>query len=71
MALPKLDIESLSADERLALIERIWDSLTSDDVGLSAAQHEELARRLEDVDRNPDDKINWDEAQRRIRERKR
>jgi putative addiction module component (TIGR02574 family) len=71
MALPKLDIESLSPDERLALIERIWDSLTSDDVGLSPAQHEELARRLEDVQRHPDDAVEWDEAQRRIREQKR
>ena len=71
MALPKLDIESLSADERLALIERIWDSLASDDVGLSPAQQEELARRLDDVERHPDDTVTWDEAQRRIRERKR
>lgn len=71
MALPKLDLESLSPDERLALIERIWDSLASDDVGLSPAQHDELARRLEDAERNPDDTITWVEAQRRIREQKR
>ena len=71
MALPKLDLESLSADERLALIEKIWDSLTSDDVGLTGAQHDELARRLEDLERNPNDTVTWAEAQRRIRERKR
>ena len=71
MALPKLDIESLSPDERLALIERIWDSLTSEDVGLSQAQHDELVRRLDDADRNPQDAIPWDEAQRRMRERHR
>lgn len=71
MALPKLDIESLSPDERLALIERIWDSLSSDDVGLTKAQQDELARRLEDMERNPDDAVSWSEAQRLIRERKR
>jgi putative addiction module component (TIGR02574 family) len=71
MTLPKVDIESLSADERLALIERIWNSLTSDDVGPSRAQHDELARRLDDVEQNPGAAISWAEAQRRIRERKR
>lgn len=71
MAIPKLDIESMSADERLALIERIWDSLTPDDVGLTAAQQDELARRLEDLERHPGDSVSWSEAQRRIRERKR
>jgi putative addiction module component (TIGR02574 family) len=71
MTLPKLDIESLTPDERLTLIERIWDSLTSEAVELTEAQRVELARRLEDVERNPDDAVSWAEAQRRIRERKR
>jgi len=71
MALPKLDIDSLSADERLALIERIWDSLSSEDVGLTPNQHEELVRRLEDVERNPADAVTWSEAKQRIREPKR
>jgi putative addiction module component (TIGR02574 family) len=70
MVLPKLDIGSLSADERLALIERIWDSLSSGDVGLTPSQHDELVRRLEDVDRNPAGSVTWSEAQRRIREPK-
>jgi putative addiction module component (TIGR02574 family) len=71
MALPKLDLENLTADERLALIEKIWDSLAAVDVPLTAPQHDELARRLEDLERNPDDAVTWAEAQRRIRERKR
>jgi putative addiction module component (TIGR02574 family) len=70
MALPKLDIENLSAEERLALIEQIWGSLSSGDVGLTPGQHDELVRRLEDVERNPADSVTWSEAQRRIREPK-
>jgi putative addiction module component (TIGR02574 family) len=70
MALPKLDSESLSADERLALIEQIWHSLSSSDVRLTPSQHDELVRRLEDVERNPADSVTWSEAQRRIRRRK-
>lgn len=70
MALPNFDLDALSAEERLALIERIWDSLSSEDVGLTGAQHDELARRLEDAEIHPDDSVAWSEAQRRLRERK-
>lgn len=71
MVIPKLDIDGLTPEERLALIERIWDSLSSEDVGLSRAQRDELDRRLDDMERNPQDDVTWTEAQRRIRERKR
>ena len=71
MVTSKPDIKSLSAEERLALIEEIWDSLTPDDVGLTDAQRQELNLRLEDLDRHPDDAVPWPEARRRIRERKR
>jgi putative addiction module component (TIGR02574 family) len=66
MALPKLDVGALSPAERLKLIE-----LDSADVGLTPAQHAELARRLDDMETNPGDVTSWPDAQRRIRERKR
>lgn len=71
MALPKLDVGALSPAERLKLIEQLWDSLDSADVGLTPAQHAELARRLDDMETNPGDVTSWPDAQRRIRERKR
>jgi putative addiction module component (TIGR02574 family) len=71
MALPKLDLDSLSPDDRLALIERLWDSLTPDDVGLTPNQRDELASRVADADLHPGESVSWEEAQRRIRERKR
>ena len=69
VTLPNLDIENLTAEERLALIEKIWDSLTPDDVGLTDAQRDELERRLDDLERNPDQAVPWAEARRRILER--
>lgn len=71
MVIPKLDIDGLTSDEKLTLIERIWDSLSSEDVGLPRAQRDELDRRLDDMEWNPPDDVTWTEAQRRIRERKR
>lgn len=71
VTLPEIDIERLSTDERLALIERIWDSLSHEDVGLTDKQLDELAERVDDVERRPEDAVSWPEAQRRIRERKR
>ncbi|MBK8975270.1 MAG: addiction module protein [Planctomycetes bacterium] len=71
MTIPKIDIERLSTAERLALIERIWDSLSHEEVGLTDTQLDELARRVDDIERRPEDVVSWLEAQRRIRERKR
>lgn len=71
MSLPKLDVQSLSPAERLALIEQLWDSLSPEDVELTPAQREELDRRLEDAEQHPADGVTWEEAKRQIRERKR
>jgi len=42
---PRIDISQLSADERLALIEKLWDSLEESDVPLTPMQSQELDRR--------------------------
>lgn len=42
----QLDISRLTTRERLDLIGELWDSLAPEDVGLSAAQDAELARRM-------------------------
>ena len=48
-----IDIDGLTRDERLDLIERLWESLTStpDGVPLTKAQREELDYRLDELDR--------------------
>ena len=71
MSKPKLDIKDLSAEERLGLIEQLWDSLrdTPSEIPLTAAQREELDRRLDEIDRDTVEGIPWEEVLRQIRER--
>jgi putative addiction module component (TIGR02574 family) len=62
MSEPAIDISKLSADERLKLLEQLWDSLSDRDVPLTARQREELDQRLDDLDREGPRGIPWDEV---------
>lgn len=59
---PAIDIESLSAKQRLRLLDRLWDSLSGRDVRLTDQRCEELDRRLDEVDRDGPRGIPWDEV---------
>lgn len=69
MSQPKVDVKSLSKQERLALLEEIWDSLTPEDVPFTEAQRAELERRIVDLEHDPDQGISWEEARQRIQGR--
>ena len=73
MSKPELDIAGLSVEERLSLLERLWDSLavTPQAIPLAKAQREELDRRLDDVDAEGSVGIPWEEVLDRIRSRHR
>jgi putative addiction module component (TIGR02574 family) len=77
MAKPTLDIERLSPDERLELMEQLWESLRKEpsSVPLTNAQREELDRRLDDLESDIQKGvplgIPWDEVLQRIRNRPR
>jgi putative addiction module component (TIGR02574 family) len=63
----KLGIDQLDVQQRLALIEEIWDSIDeegSSAVQLSDAQRTELQARLADDDANPDDVVSWEAVKR-------
>jgi len=62
MSEPAIDIGRLSPEQRLRLLEQIWDSLSDDDVPLTSAQREELDRRLDDLDRDGPRGIPWEEV---------
>ena len=66
-----IDIASLSPEERLHLLDALWESLsaTPEAVPLTSAQREELDRRLDELDREGPTGIPWEEVLRRIRER--
>jgi putative addiction module component (TIGR02574 family) len=67
-----VDIASLSTEERLRLMEELWESLraTPQGIPLTSAQREELDRRLDELDRDGPTGIPWEEVFRNIRNRR-
>jgi len=66
-SMKKLGIDRLDVDQRLALIEEIWDSIDAEDsaaLQLSDAQRAELQARLADDDANPEDVVSWEDVNR-------
>lgn len=68
MALPQLDIDHLSPDERIRLGEELWNSLHSmpGAIPLTPAQEDELDRRLDEYRQNREPGEPWREALDRI-----
>lgn len=66
--LKALGIDRLSVDERLALIEELWESLAGDEAAMSLTreQREELDRRLADHQANPGDVVSWEEVEKSL-----
>jgi putative addiction module component (TIGR02574 family) len=64
------DIIALSVEERLDLIERIWDTLaaTPEKVPVPAWHIEAIDRAIEAHERNPEAGAPWDDVKRRISE---
>ena len=71
MSKPDLDIASLTPEERLSLLEDLWDSLATvpEVLPLTPAERVELDRRLDDLDAEGPVGIPWDEVLSRIRNR--
>ena len=68
MPKPAFQIDELSAQERLDLLEALWDSLQDDDVPVTDAQREELDSRLDAMDADGDKDIPWDRVKREMSE---
>ena len=64
-----IDIANLSPEERLGLLEQLWDSLSPEAIPTTDAQKEELDRRLDELDREGPVGIPWNEVLDRIRNR--
>ena len=62
------DALKLSISDRIQLVGDIWDSIATvpESVSLTAAQREELDRRLEDYRQHPDEGSPWEEVRSRI-----
>lgn len=57
-------VESWSVEDRLRLMEQIWDGLLDQghEPGLSEAQVAEIDRRLAEDDAAPDDVVSWEQV---------
>ncbi len=73
MSAPPVDIEKLSHEEQLRLLEQLWESLVKSPQAIppTDAQREELDRRLDDLDRQGPVGIPWEEVLSRIQSRSR
>ncbi len=61
------DLLKLPLEERLKLIDDLWDSIEAEDrSSLTDAQKAEIGRRLDDLEANPDDVRPWEEVRARL-----
>ena len=55
-------IESLSAAEKLELLDAVWESLEAGAASLTDTQREELDRRIAHHEQNPSGVIPWEQV---------
>jgi putative addiction module component (TIGR02574 family) len=69
MSATEKSIFDLSVSEKLQLLEDLWDDIASDPAAVPVYgwQKEELDRRKENLLKNPNSALSWEEIQRRIR----
>ena len=65
------DLLSLGVDERLRLVELLWDSLIAhpESIAVTAAQREVIEERLAEHESDPEDVIAWSELKAQLRVR--
>ena len=63
------DLLKLSVDERIHLVQTIWDSIAVDaeSSGISDEHKKILDERLEAHKTNPDDVVSWNEVKRSVK----
>ena len=64
------DLRSLSVDDRMRVVQAVWDSLPEQGcVPTSAERTAELNRRLDAYEADPEDLLTWDDVLERLRGR--
>ncbi|MCC6144720.1 MAG: addiction module protein [Candidatus Hydrogenedentes bacterium] len=68
MSMPELNIDAMTVDDRLSLMEALWDSLSATPSALELApeQQAELDRRVEEMDRDGVTGRDWEEIRDRL-----
>lgn len=60
----------LSPSDRLELIEALWDTLSDEDLPVTAEERALLDERLADLERDPNAQSSWDEVKARLEQRR-
>ncbi|MBD2302030.1 addiction module protein [Nostoc sp. FACHB-87] len=63
------EIKTLTIEERIRLVQAIWDSIAAEQSSpdITEAQKQELERRINDYEANPDNVMTWDEIKASIK----
>lgn len=71
VSLKSLGIENLGIEERISLVEELWNSIAEDSsaVPLTEAQRAELDHRIAEHESNPNDIVSWEEVRTSITDR--
>lgn len=71
VSIKSLGIDRLGIEDRLELVEQIWDSIAADSaaVPLTDPQRMELDRRIADHEAHPDDVVSWEKVKASVSER--
>jgi putative addiction module component (TIGR02574 family) len=69
VTMKSLGIDQLSVDDRLLLLEEIWDSIAADPEAMPVtdAQKQDLQERLDAFQENPQAGTPWEEVKARLR----
>jgi putative addiction module component (TIGR02574 family) len=69
MSDPAKDLHSMTSEEKLRLLEELWEELSQnpDSIPLTKAQQEELDRRINELDSGDTRGIPWDDVLARLR----
>lgn len=62
------EIKKLSVEERIQMVEAIWDSIEDDtiDLNMTPEQKKEIERRIEKYERGEGKFYSWEEVKQRI-----
>ena len=71
MPIPALDLDKLTRDEKLELIEKLWDSLeeNADDLPIPDWHRQLLTQRLDEMDREGPTGVPWEQVLQEIQSR--
>ena len=63
------EISRLSPEERLALIDQLWESLDDSEVPLPPSQQNELRMRLASIDQDRAEAVTWEQLRAELAQR--